>query len=82
MISLFLSPARNLQKYLNEDIEDDYKPSKEEEEKQKEKESLQIILSYAQEFYVQCIHEVNPAANKARETVRKDGELTLLRGSE
>ncbi len=58
-------------KYLNEDIEDDYKPSKEDEEKQKEKESLQIILSYAQEFYVQCIHEVNPAANKARETVRK-----------
>lgn len=68
-------------KYLNEDIEDDYKPSKEDEEKQKEKESLQIILSYVQEFYVQCIHEVNPAANKARETVRKDGELTLLRGS-
>lgn len=27
-------------KYLNEDIEDDYKPSKEDEEKQKEKESL------------------------------------------
>lgn len=58
-------------KYLNEEIEDEWRPSKEEEEKQKEKESLRIALSYAQNYFTECIQEVNPAANKAREAVCK-----------
>ena len=58
-------------KYLNEDIEDDWRPSKEEAEKQKEQEALQIALSYAQSYFVDCIHEVNPASVRAREAVRK-----------
>lgn len=39
-------------KYLNEEIEDEWRPSKEEEEKQKEQESLRIALSYAQSYLV------------------------------
>lgn len=58
-------------KYLNEDIEDDYKPSKEDEEKQKEQEAMRIVLTYAQSYFEECMNNVNPASIKARETVRK-----------
>lgn len=58
-------------KYLNEDIEDDYKPSKEDEEKQKEQEAMRIVLTYAQSYFEECMSAVNPASNKARDAVRK-----------
>lgn len=58
-------------KYLNEEIEDEWRPSKEEEEKQKEQESLRIALNYAQSYFAECMQKVNPAANKAREAVCK-----------
>ena len=57
-------------KYLNEDIDDEYKPSREDEERQKEQEALRIALDYAQSYFVEEMHKVNPGANKARE----DGE--------
>ena len=60
--------CRNLaKKYLNEDIEDDYKPSNEEIEKQKEADALRIVLSYAQSYFQGCIRESNAGAQKARE---------------
>ena len=63
--------CRNLaKKYLNEDIEDDYKPSNEEIEKQKEEEALRIVLSYAQSYFQDCIREGNVHAQKAREAVK------------
>lgn len=58
-------------KYLNEDIDDDYKPSREDEERQKEQEALRIVLDNAQSYFVEEMHKVNPGANKAREVVRK-----------
>lgn len=58
-------------KYLNEDIEDDYKPSKEDEEKQKEQEAMRIVLTYAQSYFEECMSAVGPASIKAREAVRK-----------
>lgn len=58
-------------KYLNEEIEDEWRPSKEDEEKQKEQDSLRIALSYAQSYFTDCIHDVNPASVRAREAVRK-----------
>lgn len=58
-------------KYLNEDIDDEYKPSREDEERQKEQEALRIALDYAQSYFVEEMHKVNPGANKAREVVRK-----------
>ena len=58
-------------KYLNEDIDDEYKPSREDEERQKEQEALRIALDYAQNYFVEELHKVNPGANKAREVVRK-----------
>lgn len=58
-------------KYLNEDIEDDYKPSKEDEEKQKEQEAMRIVLSYAQSFFEECMNTENPASSEAKEAVRK-----------
>lgn len=58
-------------KYLNEDIEDDYKPSKEDEEKQKEQEAMRIVLTYAQSFFEECMNTVNPASSNAKEAVRK-----------
>ena len=63
--------CRNLaKKYLNEDIEDDYKPSNEEIEKQKEADALRIVLSYAQSYFQDCIRESNAGAQKAREAVK------------
>lgn len=63
--------CRNLaKKYLNEDIEDDYKPSNEEIEKQKEADALRIVLSYAQAYFQDCIRESNAGAQKAREAVK------------
>ena len=63
--------CRNLaKKYLNEDIEDDYKPSNEEIEKQKEADALRIVLSYAQSYFQDCIRENNAGAQKAREAVK------------
>lgn len=63
--------CRNLaKKYLNEDIEDDYKPSNEEIEKQKEADALRIVLSYAQAYFQDCIRESNAGAEKAREAVK------------
>ena len=58
-------------KYLNEDIDDEYKPSREDEERQKEQVALRIALDYAQSYFVEEMHKVNPGANKAREVVRK-----------
>ena len=58
-------------KYLNEDIDDEYKPSREDEERQKEQEALRIALDHAQSYFVEEMHKVNPGANKAREVVRK-----------
>ena len=58
-------------KYLNEEIEDEWRPSKEEEDKQKEQESLRIALNYAQSYFTECMQKVNSAANKAREAVCK-----------
>ena len=63
--------CRNLaKKYLNEDIEDDYKPSNEEIEKQKEADALRIVLSYAQSYFQDCIRESNAGAQKAKEAVK------------
>ena len=58
-------------KYLNEDIEDDYKPSKEDEEKQKEQEAMRIVLTYAQSYFEECMSNVNPSSDIARKTVQK-----------
>ena len=58
-------------KYLNEDIEDDYKPSKEDEDKQKEIEALRIVLTYAQSYFEECMSSVTPDSNKARDAVQK-----------
>lgn len=64
--------CRNLaKKYLNEDIEDDWKPSNEELEKQKEQDAMRIVLNYAQSYFVDCIHENTPGAVQAREAVKK-----------
>lgn len=64
--------CRNLaKKYLNEDIEDDYKPNSEELERQKDQDAMRIILNFAQSYFVDCINENTPGAVKARETVRK-----------
>ena len=63
--------CKNLsKKYLNEEIEDDWKPSKEEVEKQKEQDALRIVLNYAQGFFVDCIHENTQGAIKARNMVK------------
>lgn len=58
-------------KYLNEDIEDDYKPSKEDEEKQKEQEAMRIVLTYAQSYFEECMSNVNPSSDIARKAVQK-----------
>ena len=58
-------------KYLNEDIEDDYKPSKEDEEKQKEQEAMRIVLTYAQSYFEECMSNVNPSSDIARKAVQR-----------
>lgn len=68
-------------KYLNEDIENDYKPSKEDEDKQKEIEALRIVLTYAQSYFEECMSSVTPDSNKARDAVQKDGVRMLLEHS-
>lgn len=68
---VFPIACKNLaKKYLNEEIEDDYTPSKEELEQEKERESLRIVLEYAQGYFTECIRENSPGADKARKAVK------------